>query len=229
MCWLLTNITWSAPSRGFDARETFKVFRKKTSFSLVCIKVLHQVDKKTLCPMSVLKYGWMSTSNNLLVFTAVIRLSVFAQTICQTILSLNVCKIMNIPWTGFLSQHGNHVDCLLLFRWVTCSCCCYEVLYVSSHVNVWNFTWNVHPLSTETLTWTKTFHERVQLSHGSGEHSFFFNLFDFQSQFVFHTKFRLFASAHVILPKTLSCFSVKIHFRCFGRRHQEIQFFSMLL
>ena len=54
---VLTNITWNSPSRGIGARETFKAFRKKTSFSIVRRNVLHHVDKKALCSMSVLKCG----------------------------------------------------------------------------------------------------------------------------------------------------------------------------
>ena len=48
------------------------------AFSLVCTNVLHQMDKEVLCSMSVLKSGWMSTLGNLPVFTAVIKLSAFA-------------------------------------------------------------------------------------------------------------------------------------------------------
>ena len=40
----------------------------------------------------------------------------FRQTICLTILCWNMCKIMKIPWTSFLSQHRNHVDGLLMFK-----------------------------------------------------------------------------------------------------------------
>ena len=39
---------------------------------------LHHVDKNALCYMRVLKFGWTSTSNNLTVCTAVIKLSAFA-------------------------------------------------------------------------------------------------------------------------------------------------------
>ena len=35
--------------------QGMRVFKKKTSFSVVCINVLHQVDKKALCSISVLK------------------------------------------------------------------------------------------------------------------------------------------------------------------------------
>ena len=59
-------------------RDTFKAFRKKTIFFLMCMNHLHHVDKRTFCSMSVLKFGWTSTSNDLPVFTAVIKLSAFA-------------------------------------------------------------------------------------------------------------------------------------------------------
>ena len=45
---------------------------------LVCINVLHHVDKKALCSMSVLKLVCMSTSNSFPVCTAVINLSAYA-------------------------------------------------------------------------------------------------------------------------------------------------------
>ena len=35
--------------------------------------------------------------------------------------------------------------------------------------------------------------------------------------------------SRVILPGTLSCLFVKIHLRCFGKRHQEILLFSTIL
>ena len=77
--WLVsTNITWNGSFRGVGAREILKAFRKRTFFSLVCMNVPHHVDKKPLCSMSVLKSGWMSTLGNLPVFTAVIKLSAFA-------------------------------------------------------------------------------------------------------------------------------------------------------
>ena len=44
-----TNITWNGPSWGVCTRKNLSVFRKKTSSSLVCNNVLHQVDKKALC------------------------------------------------------------------------------------------------------------------------------------------------------------------------------------
>ena len=64
--------------REVGERVIFNVFRKKTFVSFVCRNVLHRVDNNALCFMSVLKFGWMSTSHNLLVFTAVIKLSAFA-------------------------------------------------------------------------------------------------------------------------------------------------------
>ena len=45
-------------SWGVCAAKVSSVFRKKTSFSFVCcMNVLHHVDKKALCSMSVLKSG----------------------------------------------------------------------------------------------------------------------------------------------------------------------------
>ena len=72
-----TNITWNGPSCRVGARDTFKAFKKKT-FSCVRINVLHHVDKKVLCSISVPKIGSMSTSSNSPVFTCVIELSAFA-------------------------------------------------------------------------------------------------------------------------------------------------------
>ena len=68
---------WSC-SWSWWKKENFKAFRKKTFFSLVCMFFLHHVDKNALCYMRVLKFGRTSTSNNLTVFTAVIKLSAFA-------------------------------------------------------------------------------------------------------------------------------------------------------
>ena len=42
------------------------------------MNVLHQVVKKALSFIGVLESGWMSTSSNLPVFTAVIKLLAFA-------------------------------------------------------------------------------------------------------------------------------------------------------
>ena len=56
---------WNGPSRGVGAREILKACRKKTSFSLVCINVLHQVDKKALCStfeyLAVYSLPWANT------------------------------------------------------------------------------------------------------------------------------------------------------------------------
>ena len=45
---------------------------------LVCMNVLHHVDKNSLCSVSVLKFGCTSTSNNLPDITCVIKMSAFA-------------------------------------------------------------------------------------------------------------------------------------------------------
>ena len=57
-----------------------KSVQEENIFSIVCMSLLHHVDKKSLCSRSVLKFGWTSTSNNLSVFTAVFKLSAFAET-----------------------------------------------------------------------------------------------------------------------------------------------------
>ena len=80
---VLKYVDFSQTSHGMVlfvelVREILKALRRRTSFSLVCTNVLHQVDKEVLCSMSVLKSGWMSTLGNLPVFTAVIKLSAFA-------------------------------------------------------------------------------------------------------------------------------------------------------
>ena len=103
---------WNGPYRGVGAREIFMAFRKKTSFSFVRMNVLHHVERKAPCSMSVLKCGWMSISNKFLFFTAVIELSAFVdafvKTFCQTVLIWNASRIMHISWTDLFSQHGNH-------------------------------------------------------------------------------------------------------------------------
>ena len=58
---------------------------------------------------------------------------------------------------------------------------------------------------------------------------FFINLLAFLFKPDFHTSFHPLTIAHAILPRTLSCLAVKSHHRCFGKRHQEIQLFSVIL
>ena len=47
------------------------------------MNVLHHVDKNGLCSMRVLKFGRTLTSHNLTVFTAVIKLSAFADDVVK--------------------------------------------------------------------------------------------------------------------------------------------------
>ena len=69
---------------------------QEENFRLPCVhKCSAPGKKKALCFISVLKSMWMSTSSNLLVFTAVIKLSAFAD--------------------GMWAQHRDHVDGLHLF------------------------------------------------------------------------------------------------------------------
>ena len=42
---------------GLVREKIFQTFKKKKFFSLVCMNVLHQVNRKALCSMSVLKFG----------------------------------------------------------------------------------------------------------------------------------------------------------------------------
>ena len=56
---------------------------------------------------------------------------------------------------------------------MNCSCCRHQVLRVSPHVNICNFTWQVHPQSTEKQTWTKTFHQWIHFCHVCLEHGVF--------------------------------------------------------
>ena len=67
---------WSC-SWSWWKKENFKAFRKKPFFSRVHEFFWHHVDKNALCYKRVLKFGRTSTSNNLSVFTAVIKLSAF--------------------------------------------------------------------------------------------------------------------------------------------------------
>ena len=132
-----TNITRNGSFRGVGAREIIKAFWKRTSFSLVCMNVLHQMDKKGVVFHECSKSGWMSTSGNIPVvtavimgcistssnfpvFTAVIKLSAFADAFVKQSDKLFWVEIWAKSWilpgTGFLSQHRNHVNRLLLFR-----------------------------------------------------------------------------------------------------------------
>ena len=75
---VLTNITWDGPARGAGERKRTSRRLGRKPFSLLCAWFfLHHVDKNALCYMRVLKFGRTSTSNNLTVFTAVIKLSAF--------------------------------------------------------------------------------------------------------------------------------------------------------
>ena len=78
--WLVTtNITRNDPSCGVWCEwNPQSIQAERTSFSLVCMNVLHHGVKKALCSMRVPKLWWMSTSSHLPVFTAVIKLSAFA-------------------------------------------------------------------------------------------------------------------------------------------------------
>ena len=75
------------------------MFRKTTSFSLVCKNVLQQVDRKALYSMRVLKSGRMSTSSNFPVCTAVIRLSALAEAFVRqsAALAAGLCELAAGP------------------------------------------------------------------------------------------------------------------------------------
>ena len=107
-------------SRSWCKRNPQSIQEKNIFLLHVQKHVLHQVNKKALCSMSVLKLGWMSTSDNSPVFTVGIKLSASLIPLLDNLPNNSeykyVRKIMNIPWTRFLSQHWYHVDCLLLFR-----------------------------------------------------------------------------------------------------------------
>ena len=197
-----TNITWSGLSWGVCTREILRVFRKKTSFSLVCKNVLHQVDKKALCSIRVLKSGWMSTSSIFPVCTAPRWLRPLW--CCQAIWGWNVSKIMNTSWTGFLSQHRDHVDGFLFVQG--------GVLFLrqlpgSSHQSSRGLL-QPHQIDPSII------HGETDMSQNTSSRSAVLRLswteqlsqfFDFHSLRNSHMTFNPLMIAHAILPKTQSC------------------------
>ena len=111
-CWFLTNIAWNRPSGKCGARKTSRVSRKKTSFSLVQKMFCTRRKRRPYAPWVFWNWGeCQHPSPTFHRCDQVVCLRwCLRQTISQTILSRNVCKVMNIPWTSFLSQHGYHVN-----------------------------------------------------------------------------------------------------------------------
>ena len=74
--------------------------------------------------MRFLKLGCMTNLQQFLSFHLCDQIVCFCWclcwTICKTILSWNMSKIMNASWTSFLSQHRDHLNCLLfcLGKWI---------------------------------------------------------------------------------------------------------------
>ena len=107
-----TNITWNGPSWGVCARKILKVFRMKTSFFLCAKKFCTKSTRRPCAPQGFWNQGECQHP----------AISLSSQLWCRS-----VSRIMNTSWTGFLSQHRDHVDGLLLIREVNRSCCCYLV------------------------------------------------------------------------------------------------------
>ena len=120
VCCFLTIVTGNASFRGVGAREIIKAFWKRTSFSLVCMNVLHQMDKEGLvfheCSKIRVNVNTWQSSCLHRCDQVVCLCWCLCQAMWQTILDWNMSKIMNTPGTSFLSKHRNHVNRLLLFK-----------------------------------------------------------------------------------------------------------------
>ena len=160
-CCFLTNITWNGASCEFGATDTFKALRKRTFFSFVCINVLHHADEKALCSMSVLKLGCVSISNMFLVFTAVIKLSAFADAFVR--------QSARHFWVGMwarswmLPEQASFLNKGIMWTVSFCSGKWIVLVVVTrffASVLMWILARSIHnPL--KKLTWTKTQHEGV--------------------------------------------------------------------
>ena len=228
VCWFLTNITWNGLSCGVAARDTFKVFRKKTSFSLVCMNVLHHVDKKALCSMSVLKLGCMSTSNSVPVFTAVIKLSAFVdafvrQSDWQFWVELRARSWMLPEQSSFLNIEIMWIVSFCSGKWIVLA----VVTRFFASVLMWIFA----------ISPDRSIHNprRTDMNQNTSWRS------TAQSQQWRARSFKIFwLSKSIRLPYDIPSFayrsrdsakkrchaSLKIHLHCFDKRHQEIQLSS---
>ena len=167
-------------------------------FSLVSRNVLHQEDKNALRSTSVLKWGWKSTSSILLVFTAVIKClpsHMLGQTICQTLLSCNVSKIIDTSWTGFRNMEIMWFVSFCSSKWIVLavitpgssrqSSCEYLQLHLTSPSKI-----HGEIGMNQNISWMST-------AHRCKEH----NLFDLLTFVVNKTSMR-----HSILRRMLSLF-----------------------
>ena len=97
-----------------------------TSFSLVYKIVLHQVDRKALCFLRVLRSGWMLTSSNFPICTAVIRLSALTeafvrQSAKQFWVGMWARSVNSTPHAShFLVFHSTHFNVTLTLAQVWC-------------------------------------------------------------------------------------------------------------
>ena len=99
-------------------------------------------------PQSVPKLAWMSTSNNLPVFTTEIKLSAFADDFVKQ--SSNHFWLGIWPNSCILPEHAcfRYMEIIWIVSFgkkkVNCSCCRHRILRVSANVNISNFTWKIH-------------------------------------------------------------------------------------
>ena len=166
----------------------------------------------------------MSTSHNFPVFTAVIKLSVFADAfVRQSAGQYHGCVLNKLPFSTWrsceLSPFIQVNDLFLLLQQGSShqfSCGCLQ-LYQKATSTIRGET----GMNKNTSWWS--FAQPQKWSAQS-----FFS-FGFHNQSNFHLTSRPLLIAHAILIRTLPCFSVTVHLHCSSKRHDEIQLSSSVL
>ena len=147
-CWFLTNITWNGPSRKSGAKETSRVSRKKTSFSLV-EKCAAPGGKEGLMLHECSEIG-VNVNIYLPLFTAVIKLSAFTDAFVK--------QSVQQFWVGMCARSWIFPE-QASFRIMDIMLICLLFVQVSelflllfpgsllqfSHMNIRNLTRYVHP------------------------------------------------------------------------------------
>ena len=123
--------------------------------------------------MSVRKEGCISTSGKDTGLNCKPDVVGFGDGLGQTVTETDFCpdmsKVINGAWACFLAQHVNHVNGILLLWKVCARCCGNEVVSICADVDVCLLRTNVHPKTTQHLTCSETFHQRVELRNGGGQ------------------------------------------------------------
>ena len=221
---------WSC-SWSWWKKEKFDAFRKKTFSPLCAWFVLHHVDKNALCYMRVLKFGRTSTSNNLTVFTAVIKLSAFVDDVVKQSAKQFWVEMRARSWIRPEQVSFRNMEIM----WIVSFCSGKGiVLAVVTRFLVSVLMWisatspdmSIH---NPRKNWHETKHFMNEYNSATVVESTVLLIFDFRSSQYYHMKLNPSRNAIVILLKILSCLSVKTNLLCFCKKHQESQLFSMVL